>query len=195
MTAATLFLGIPPILLTVPPIPLPSFLRRRTTSLPLSKIVVFIIVVLFSVLPNGSASAVISDVLLVLALFGSYVIPCKSTPSSLIDVHDASHAADVHIRMVLLLTPVLSCPVSALLHITVHHFKRPHSIVLPQSLTANGNGHAADPADELLQRKERTLQRRRLGRRLAFDVLAWVVVVGVGGIGIVWGVERLMGNW
>ena len=53
----------------------------------------------------------------------------------------------------------------------------------------------ADPADELLQRKERTLQRRRLGRRLAFDVLAWVVVVPVGGGGVAWAVGRLRGSW
>lgn len=99
----------------------------------------------------------------------------------------------------LILNPYLH---SALIHITVHHFKRPLSIVLPQGPSnGNGNGtpppqsHMADPADELLQRKERTLQRRRLGRRLAFDVLAWVVVLPVGGGGAAWAVGRLLGHW
>lgn len=81
MNAATLFLSIPPILLTVPQLPAPGSIRRQTQNLPMmSKGLVYLLVVLLSLLLGGSASAVISDVLIVLALVGSYIVPCKFTP-------------------------------------------------------------------------------------------------------------------
>jgi hypothetical protein len=74
----------------------------------------------------------------------------------------------------------------ALLHIITHHFSSPRAIVL----------HTGDTvADELLRRKERMLQRRRLGRRLAWDVAAWALVLGFGGFGGAAVVARLAGAW
>lgn len=49
--------------------------------------------------------------------------------------------------------------------------------------------------DELLQRKERMLQRRRLGRRIVWDIAVWVLLVPVGGGGVVWAVGRVLGRW
>lgn len=49
--------------------------------------------------------------------------------------------------------------------------------------------------DELLQRKERTLQRRRLARRIAWDVGVWVLLLPVGGGGLVWATGRVLGRW
>ncbi|KAI9443188.1 hypothetical protein H4582DRAFT_1923024 [Lactarius indigo] len=82
----------------------------------------------------------------------------------------------------------------AILHITVHYFKRPLSIVLPTSLSRAEVGEAGE-GDELLRRKERSLQRRRLGRRLAWDVVAWVLVLPIGAGGCVWAVGRVLGRW
>ena len=64
----------------------------------------------------------------------------------------------------------------AALHIVVHNFKSPLAIVLPRA--------AGPEADELLRRKERMLQRRRLGKRLVWDIVAWalVIIFGVGGV-------------
>ena len=50
-------------------------------------------------------------------------------------------------------------------------------------------------ADELLQRKERTLQRKRLGRRLVWDVTAWALLLPVGGGGLLWAIGRINGTW
>ena len=47
--------------------------------------------------------------------------------------------------------------------------------------------------DELLLRKERTLQRRRLGRRLVWDLGVWLVLLPVGGAGLAWAVGRAVG--
>ena len=82
-------------------------------------------------------------------------------------------------------------PLLAFLHITVHYFKRPLAIVLPTSVTHMGDGEG----DELLQRKERSLQRRRFGRRLVWDAVSWVTVLLFGVGGSVWAVARLLGKW
>jgi hypothetical protein len=79
----------------------------------------------------------------------------------------------------------------AVLHITVHYFKRPLSIVLPTSAMRTEDGER----DELLQRKERHLQRRRLGRRIVWDLIAWISVFPLGVGGSVWAVGRVLGKW
>jgi hypothetical protein len=54
----------------------------------------------------------------------------------------------------------------------------------------------SDPTIEtLLQRKERALQRRRLGRRIFWDVGVWLGLSPVSVGGIVWMVGRLVGRW
>lgn len=93
MNSATLFFSIPPILLTVPQLPAPGSIRRLGKNLPVSKGLVYLLVVLLSLLLDGSASAVLSDVLLVLALLGSYIVPCKFSP--LIQNDDASLTASL----------------------------------------------------------------------------------------------------
>jgi len=148
-SAANLILIIPAILITVPSIPLPRAIRRKTNPT-LSKIAIYIVVIVLSVLPS-TVIAVLGDVLLVLSLLSTYVLP-------------------------------------AALHVTVHYFKRPLSIVLPTSLTRADAGEG----DELLQRKERSLQRKRLGRRLVWDVVAWVLVLPIGAGGCAWAVGRAL---
>ncbi|EMD40155.1 hypothetical protein CERSUDRAFT_112364 [Gelatoporia subvermispora B] len=86
----------------------------------------------------------------------------------------------------------------AFIHITLHHFRRPLSIIIPPSTPATPRATASESDsryDELLQRKERTLQRRRLGRRIVWDVGVWTLLVPVGGGGLVWAVGRIAGKW
>jgi hypothetical protein len=165
-SAANLILIIPAILITVPSIPLPRAIRR-TTNPTLSKIAIYIVVIVLSVLPS-TVIAVLGDVLLVLSLLSTYVLPGKFY------VVSAAHSILNHFL--------------AALHVTVHYFKRPLSIVLPTSLTRADAGEG----DELLQRKERSLQRKRLGRRLVWDVVAWVLVLPIGAGGCAWAVGRAL---
>ncbi|KAJ7432752.1 hypothetical protein B0H11DRAFT_2123905 [Mycena galericulata] len=85
--------------------------------------------------------------------------------------------------------------VPALIHITTHFFKRPLAIVMPQ-MPATPNPHSPpSAADELLQRKERALQKRQFRKRVIWDVGVWVLLLPVGGGGFVWGAGRLAGRW
>ncbi|CAL1712439.1 unnamed protein product [Somion occarium] len=90
----------------------------------------------------------------------------------------------------------------AFIHIIMHNFRSPLSIVIPPSapVTPNPAREASSPVsasrdDELLQRKERTLQRRRLTRRIVWDIGVWVLLVPVGGGGLVWAGGRIAGRW
>ncbi|KAH9948870.1 hypothetical protein B0H21DRAFT_206093 [Amylocystis lapponica] len=159
--AATLTLSIPSVLITAPSLPIP-FSIRRVTDFPLSKIIIYLVVLALSVTPL-SVSSVLSDVVLVLAFLSTYMLP-------------------------------------AFLHITLHNFKRPLSIIVPPNTPSPNSGARTAAAsdsrhDELLQRKERTLQRRRLGRRLVWDLGVWVLLVPVGGGGLVWAAGRIARKW
>ncbi|KAI0667744.1 hypothetical protein C8Q78DRAFT_981745 [Trametes maxima] len=100
--------------------------------------------------------------------------------------------------VVLILAFLSTYVVPAFLHITIHNFRRPLAIVIPPA-TPNPSASRLEASDsrndELLQRKERTLQRRRLGRRLVWDVAVWVLLVPIGGGGLVWAVGRVADKW
>ncbi|SRR6266404_142270 len=70
--AVNLLLVIPAILVTIPSAPLPRAIRRTSPSL--SKIAIYTATITLSVLPSNSI-AVLGDVLLVLSLSGTYVLP------------------------------------------------------------------------------------------------------------------------
>ncbi|KAG2057878.1 hypothetical protein BDR06DRAFT_908126 [Suillus hirtellus] len=84
-------------------------------------------------------------------------------------------------------------------HITIHYFRRPISIVIPHSVPSTPQTiHPPSPlhsADALLQRKERLLQRRRLGRRVLWDVGVWLLLMPISVFGMVWAGGRLIGKW
>ncbi|CDO69910.1 hypothetical protein BN946_scf184884.g69 [Trametes cinnabarina] len=100
--------------------------------------------------------------------------------------------------VILILAFISTYVVPALLHITIHNFRRPLSIVIPPA-TPNASAPRLEPSDsrhdELLQRKEHTLQRRRLGRRLIWDIGVWVLLIPVGGGGVGWAVGHMVGKW
>ncbi|TFK91872.1 hypothetical protein K466DRAFT_481848 [Polyporus arcularius HHB13444] len=158
LSAASLLLSVPSLVITTPQLPLPLSIRRAT-NFPLSKVLVYILIIILSVLP-ASITRVGSDLVLLLAFASTYMVP-------------------------------------ALLHIITHNFRRPLSIVIPPTTpTMSSELSPSDSAnDELLQRKEHMLQRRRLGRRLVWDIGVWVLLVPVGGGGLVWAVGRMTDKW
>lgn len=159
LSLATLLLGIPSIFAMSPTLPVPLAIRRRT-SLPVSKMALFVITYLMSYLYDGWARAM-CDVLLVLAFLGTFTVP-------------------------------------ALVHIVLHNFRRPLSIVMPTTPAAPSHpslNHSDSYNDELLQRKERTLQRRRFARRILWDIGVWTLLIPVSGGGLVWVGGRLLGKW
>ncbi|KAI0087042.1 hypothetical protein BDY19DRAFT_958221 [Irpex rosettiformis] len=101
------------------------------------------------------------------------------------------------ILMVLAFLGTFTIP--ALLHIVIHNFRRPLSIVMPPTTPRPGSSpsfHQSDShTDELLQRKERTLQRRRFTRRVLWDIGVWVLLLPVGGGGLVWAAGRAARQW
>jgi len=177
LSAFTLVLRIPFLLVTAPKISLPTSVRRSTSAVfqdMFGKALVWVsilVLAVVSVLGGPKMGRIICDLGLVAALASTYLLP-------------------------------------AILHITLHHFKRPLSIIIPNTpLTTalspsspSSQSHpsappAHSPYDELLQRKERALQRRRLGRRIIWDVGVWVLLLPVGGSGVVWGVGRIFRRW
>ncbi|KAF9026163.1 hypothetical protein BDZ89DRAFT_1040198 [Hymenopellis radicata] len=157
MNALTLLLGIPSVLVTSPSLPIPERVRQSTT-IPLSRLGIFILVLIFALLP-GVVFAVISDIVLVCALLSTYFLP-------------------------------------ALVHITAHYLKRPLSIIMPPS-TPNPYAQVTSPTthDELLQRKERALQRKQLKKRIIWDLGVWFLLLPVGCGGGAWAVGHLAGKW
>ena len=65
-----------------------------------------------------------------------------------------------------------------------YNFKQPLSIVLPISATRARDGKG----DELLQR-------RRLGRRVFWDIVSWVSILLLGAGGSVWAIGRVLRRW
>ncbi|KAI0283945.1 hypothetical protein BGY98DRAFT_949677 [Russula aff. rugulosa BPL654] len=119
----------------------------------------------------------ISKIIIYMVTTGLSVLPRRATVV----------LGDLLLVLSLLSTYVLP----AILHITVHYFKRPLSIVLPSSATRAGDGEG----DELLQRKERILQRRRLGRRVFWDIVSWVSILLLGAGGSAWAIGRVLRRW
>ena len=71
--------------------------------------------------------------------------------------------------------------------------------LLPRSRSSNGHIRTTsltDPsADILLARKERQLQKRRLGRRLWQDLIVYVGILPIGCVSLAWTVVSFLGVW
>lgn len=158
--ASSLLLSIPPVLVSVPPLPVPLAIRR-VFKMDLSKVTLVFVVVLLSLAPPSMA-AFLNDLTILSALCGSYFLPAWA-------------------------------------HIIIHYFRRPISIVIPPSVPSTPQAiHSPSPPhspDTLLQRKEKLLQRRRLGRRVLWDVGVWLLLMPISVFGMVWAVGRLVGKW
>ncbi|KDQ62612.1 hypothetical protein JAAARDRAFT_171126 [Jaapia argillacea MUCL 33604] len=84
----------------------------------------------------------------------------------------------------------------AIIHITIYEFKQPLSIIIPSTphrrVSSDGS---ANSHDELLQRKERSLQKLRLWKRLAWDIGVWLLLVPICLVGFVWLGGRIIQKW
>lgn len=106
-----------------------------------------------------------------------------------------------HIVIICILLIAYLIPAS--LHIIVHVFRPPLSILISvddnETFDAEGSPtteNRRDPEpDSLLRRKERSLQRKRLGRRIVWDLGVWIVLVPVGVVTGVWAMGGLLGRW
>lgn len=58
----------------------------------------------------------------------------------------------------------------------------------------NGS-HERSAADDLLQRKERAMQKRQLKQRIVWDIGVWVMLIPIGGGGFIWAIGRLARKW
>lgn len=76
LNAITLALTIPLIVITLPSLPLPVALRRRS-EVPVSKGVLYVVMVALGMVPQDWAH-VLSDVVMVGAFFSTYVLPGTS---------------------------------------------------------------------------------------------------------------------
>ncbi|KAK0464339.1 uncharacterized protein EV420DRAFT_1037420 [Desarmillaria tabescens] len=154
----TLLLTVPSILVTLPSLPIPERVRQ-STNVPLSKLAIFALTSLLSLVP-ATIFAVVSDVLLACCLSSTYILP-------------------------------------AFLHIVIHYFKRPLSIIMPSTPSPYHRSGEDSPSshDELLQRKERALQRSQTRKRIIWDMGVWVLLLPVGGGGFLWAFGHLAGKW
>lgn len=98
---------------------------------------------------------------------------------------------------------LLTCYVfPAILHGIFHGLRRPRSILfsgssapLTSSEPATASGSNSVDPEALLRHKEHSLQRRRLARRVLWDIGVWVVLGPVGTAATVWTAGRAMGVW
>jgi hypothetical protein len=167
------------VLVSTSPLPIPLSVRR-VCKLDLSKATLIFVVVLLSLGPPSMATF-LDDLTILLALCGSYFLPGTCACRVL------SRSGYSYISS------------TAWAHITIHYFRRPISIVIPhtvpntpQTIHPPSSPHGPDA---LLQRKERLLQRRRLGRRVLWDVGVWLLLMPISVFGMVWAGGRLVGQW
>ncbi|THV03057.1 hypothetical protein K435DRAFT_310543 [Dendrothele bispora CBS 962.96] len=180
LKSATLFFGIPSILVTTPSLPIPERIRRSVT-IQLSKIIIFLLIVVLAMVP-AKITGVLSDILIVCALSATYFLPAL--------IHITTHFFK---RPLSIIMPSLSSP----------NTPNPATASTVQgsaslSSTATG-GFPPDPPDSandpLLQRKEAALQKKQFRKRLVWDFGVWVLLLPVGGGGFVWAVGTLAGKW
>ncbi|KAJ2926308.1 hypothetical protein H1R20_g10786, partial [Candolleomyces eurysporus] len=168
LSASTLLLGVAQPLLTIPTLPI----RVVRTNINLTRVVIAPAIIIFSLgLSLVSSSAftaqfvyVLTAVVLAISLVSTYVFPC-------------------------------------VMHICVHNFKRPLAIVMPRTpmlptpaspAVGGGSGSGSgglspnvdNRTDELLQRKERALQRKQFRKRIVWDLGVWVQL-GLCAVGLV----------
>lgn len=116
-------------------------------------------------------------------------------------------------------TIAVSWLMPSLFFIITFHVRSPLAIIFPSNAPApaapeddptpaartlrggSGNGHIRtaslqDPStDDLLYRKERQLQKRRLGRRLWQDLIVYVGILPIGCVTLLWCVGSFVGLW
>lgn len=165
LNAATLLLGIPSIIITTPSLPIPERIRRAST-IPISKLLLYTLVVALALVPKWIAS-VLNDFLVISAISSTFFLPAV--------VHVTAH----FFKRPLAIVMPQSTP--------------PESAPRDGSWSGSRSPHSGRP-DELLLRKERALQRRQFKKRIVWDVGVCGMCVG-GAAGLVWAVGRVARRW
>jgi len=102
----------------------------------------------------------------------------------------------------MLLSLIGSYVLPCVLHVLHHYLRRPQAILVPTNGSIytlySPNGSSSDEEDEsegLLRRKEVKLQRKRLARRIVWDIAVWVVILPLGAASLGWAGGRMVGRW
>ncbi|KAH7099635.1 hypothetical protein BKA62DRAFT_709592 [Auriculariales sp. MPI-PUGE-AT-0066] len=113
----------------------------------------------------------------------------------------SQRASRVFSGLAMLLSLIGSYVLPCILHIVHHYVRRPQAILVPTDGTIytmyspNGGSDDEDESEGLLQRKEDSLQRRRLARRIVWDVAVWLVILPLGAASLGWTGGRMVGRW
>lgn len=177
LRSLALLFGIPTlwVLALAPRLPSPSSSSLSSLMLGKHKHVLWAFIVLLSIFmpPEAGVMAALRRVLVLCTLFTAYLLP-------------------------------------GLLHIAVHMLRPPLAILIgaddedAPGDSEQGRGRATgtreDAAltgdtDALLRRKEQSLQRRRLGKRIAWDLSVWLMLLPLGIAMTMWSGGRLFGRW
>ena len=167
----TLILGIPSVIVTTPP-SLPKF---RSVKFNVSRVFTILLVLLLALIPprsfsdlatsdhsylaSSGVSAVLTGVLMVMALLSTYFLPAF--------VHISTHFFKKPVTIVIPRKPV-----------------QQHSAPPDLSSDARGIGSGLRQTsmmdavhDELLLRKERALQRKQFRKRIVWDIIVWTLLL------------------
>lgn len=194
--SASLILGIPSIIVTTPPLAIPSL---RSAKFNVSRVITIIFVFVCALVPPGRFPDQDN----------------KKTKSFDEFFFNSSGIFAVVIVIVLFMTFTSTFFVPAFIHISTHFFKRPLAIVVPPRTPLlhtpsdlpvdNGSNAIAGPSrthqssprmihDELLLRKERALQKKQFKKRIVWDIGVWLLLFA-SVAGVVGAFGRLAGAW
>ena len=176
LSATTLTLSIPSILVSIPPLRIPTL---RSVKFNTSRAVIILIVMVCGLIPPSR--------------FPEPDNPTKSRNNEDFFLN-SSGISTVVVFIALVMAYMGTYFIPTFLHVSQHFFKRPLAIVVPrtqQTPEADESGNAqAGPStshrslssspeihDELLLRKERALQKKQLKKRIAWDIGVWVLLL------------------
>ena len=184
----TLILGIPSVIITTPPA-LPRF---HSVKFNVSRVFTIFLVLLLALIPprsfsdlatsdhsylaSSGVSAVLTAILMVMALLSTYFLPAF--------VHISTHFFKKPVTIVIPRKPVQ------------HHSSAPDL-----SSDAHGIGSGLRQTsmmdtvhDELLLRKERALQRKQFRKRIVWDIIVWTLLLASMAL-VVFTVCGFVGVW
>jgi hypothetical protein len=179
LSATTLILSVPSILVSIPPLRIPSL---RSVKFNISRVIVILFVVVCGLIPPPR--------------FPRPEDPTKSRSNEDF-LLNSSGIFSVVIVITLFMAYMGTYFIPTFLHVSQHFFKRPLAIVVPrtppsQIPEADESGNvrggpstsrrSLSPSsprfhDELLLRKERSLQKKQLKKRISWDIGVWMLLL------------------
>lgn len=186
LSATTLVLSIPSILVSIPPLRIPSL---RSVKFNISRIITILFVTVCGLIPPSRIPR-----------------PEDQKNNKHLFLNSSGIFGFVTVLVVLYMAFMGTYFIPTFLHVSQHFFKRPLAIVVPRtrpsqmSLEADESGNAGPSTshrslslsprvqDELLLRKEMALQKKQFKKRIVWDIGVWTLLltslaglVGYGG--------------